>query len=214
MLEEIRLLANVETADEKVFPVVLAGQPELAGRLNAPGLRQLKQRIGLRCVLAPLDVREVGAYISGRVRLAGGVGAALFTREAVIAVHEHSGGIPRVINVICDNVLLSAFATQRRPATREIVEEVSRDFDLVASDKAGDLPPAAPDAPVAPAVTTPPVRAAATNNSPTNDSGSMFESVPATIAPGPHPDAGDPPLFGAYSPKRKFSLFRWRESPQ
>lgn len=209
LLEEIRLLANVETADEKVFPVVLAGQPELAGRLNAPGLRQLKQRIGLRCVLAPLDVREVGAYISGRVRLAGGVGAALFTREAVISIHEHSGGIPRVINVICDNVLLSAFATQRRPATREIVEEVCRDFDLVAS---ATTPSAKPPAPAAKT----PARGhgPAAKTAPANDSDSVFESVPARIAPGPHPEEGERPLFGMSNPKRKFSLFRWRESPQ
>ena len=210
LLEEIRLLANVETADEKVFPVVLAGQPELADRLNAPGLRQLKQRIGLRCVLAPLDVREVGAYIAGRVRLAGGVGATLFTREAVMAIHERSGGIPRVINVICDNVLLSAFATERRPATREIVEEVCREFDL------GQI--ASADAAAEPLVTAPAVAATAKNapaqSTATNDSDSMFENVPAKVTPGPPPQAGDPQMFGEYSTKRKFSLFRWRESHQ
>ncbi len=78
----------------------------------------------------PLDVREVAAYVSGRIRLAGGVSRALFTREAVMAIHEYSGGIPRVINVICDNVLLSAFATSQSPAPRSLVEEVCRDFDI------------------------------------------------------------------------------------
>jgi general secretion pathway protein A len=130
LLEEVRLLANIETVDEKVFPVVLAGQPELATRLNQPELRQIKQRIALRYVLQPLDVREAAAYIAGRIQIAGGVCRNLFTREAVVAIHEYSAGIPRVINVICDNVLLSAFASGRGPATREVVAEVCRDFDL------------------------------------------------------------------------------------
>ncbi len=95
LLEEVRLLANIETPAEKVFPVVLAGQPELAARLNEPGLRQLKQRVALRCRLEPLDVREVAAYVSGRIRLAGGVSRALFTREAVMAIHEYWGDPPR-----------------------------------------------------------------------------------------------------------------------
>ena len=130
LLEEVRLLANIETPAEKVFQVVLAGQPELAGRLNEDGLRQLKQRVALRCSLKPLDLREMAGYISGRIEVAGGVGRSLFTREAVIAIHELSGGIPRVVNVICDNVLLSAFAANQRPASRGLVEDVARDFDL------------------------------------------------------------------------------------
>src|SRR5205823_4911899 len=105
LLEEIRLLANIETTTEKLLPIVLAGQPELADRLNHQSLRQLKQRIGLRCELRPLDLGETGQYITARVRTAGGEASTLFTREAVCIVHERSQGIPRTISVICHNAL-------------------------------------------------------------------------------------------------------------
>jgi general secretion pathway protein A len=130
LLEEIRLLVNIETTAEKMLQVVLAGQPELASNLNALGLRQLKQRIAVRCSVSPLGVEETAAYIAGRIHIAGGVAGHVFTREAVMAVHEHSNGIPRVISVICDNGLLAGFAVARRPVTREMVEEVCRDFDI------------------------------------------------------------------------------------
>src|SRR5688500_2546203 len=130
LLEEIRLLANIETPTEKLLPIVLAGQPELADRLNHPSLRQLKQRVGLRCELRPLDLAETGAYITARVKVAGGTAGSLFTREAVIAIHERSQGIPRVISVICHNSLIGAFARGRKPVTTECVLEVCRDFDL------------------------------------------------------------------------------------
>jgi hypothetical protein len=130
LLEEVRLLVNIETPAEKVFQVILAGQPELALKLNEPGLRQIKQRVALRCTLSPLDVRDAAAYVAGRIRVAGGVAAQVFTREAVMAIHEYSGGIPRVISVICDNALLAAFAAGRRPVTRDMVVDVCRDFDI------------------------------------------------------------------------------------
>ena len=130
LLEEIRLLANIETPTEKLLPLVLAGQPALAARLNEPGLRQLKQRVALRCQIAPLDLRDTAAYIAYRIVAAGGTAAGLFTREAVTMIHTHSAGIPRTINVICDNTLLSAFAVGQRRVDRELVEEVARDFDL------------------------------------------------------------------------------------
>jgi general secretion pathway protein A len=130
LLEEIRLLANIETTTEKLLPIVLAGQPELAERLNHPSLRQLKQRVGLRCQLTPLSLRETGAYITARVSVAGGAASTLFTREAVSLIHERSEGIPRVVSVICHNSLISAFALSRRPVTAEIVREVCQDFDL------------------------------------------------------------------------------------
>ncbi len=130
LLEEIRLMANIETAEQKLLPIVLAGQPELADRLNHPTLRQLKQRVGLRCELRPLDLSETGAYITARVAVAGGTAAHLFTREAVITIHERSQGIPRVISVLCHNALISAFALGRKPVATDIVLEVCRDFDL------------------------------------------------------------------------------------
>lgn len=130
LLEEVRLLVNIETATDKLFQVILAGQPELATRLNQPGLRQIKQRVALRCKLTTLSVSEVAAYVAGRIHVAGGVAAKVFTREAVMAIHSYSGGVPRVISVICDNAMLAGFAANRRPITSETVEEVCRDFDL------------------------------------------------------------------------------------
>jgi general secretion pathway protein A len=110
LLEEIRLLANQETTTRRLLPVVLAGQPELSYRLNETGLRQLKQRVTLRCEVTPFDLRQTAAYIGHRVRVAGGDAGRLFTREAVMLIHERSGGIPRTISVICDNALLTGFA--------------------------------------------------------------------------------------------------------
>lgn len=134
LLEEVRLLANIETPTEKLLPLVLAGQPELASRLNETGLRQLKQRVALRCEVAPLDLGDTAAYIVSRIRTAGGNTTKLFTREAVTLIHEFSRGIPRVINVMCDNALISGFALKRQPVDRDIVAEVSRDFDLTKAE--------------------------------------------------------------------------------
>lgn len=131
LLEEVRLLSNIETSTTKLLNVVLAGQPELANRLNDPNLRQLKQRIGLRCELSPLDFAETAAYIAGRIRIAGGEPAAIFSREAIVAIFEASGGVPRIINVVCDNTLIGAFATQTKPIVRKFVQDVCRDFDLL-----------------------------------------------------------------------------------
>jgi general secretion pathway protein A len=130
LLEEIRLLANIETPLEKLLPVVLVGQPELAERLNEPSLRQLKQRVALRCTLPPLDAAGTAAYIANRVRIAGGDSRKLFTQAAVDMIFERSRGIPRTVSVICDNALVGGFAADVRPVGRDIVHEVCRDFDL------------------------------------------------------------------------------------
>jgi general secretion pathway protein A len=130
LLEEVRLLANFETNEEKLLPVVLVGQPELADRLNHPSLRQLKQRVALRCDLAPLTPAETAVYISQRVARSGGDATTLFTREAVASIHDRSGGVPRTVSVICDNALVNAFASGRSAVTRGVVEEVCRDFDF------------------------------------------------------------------------------------
>ena len=130
LLEEIRLLANIETETQKLLPLVLAGQPELAARLEDPGLRQLKQRVTLRCELKPFELADTAAYISRRITQAGGVPAQLFTRQAITLVHEHSGGIARTINVICDNALVTGMAIGRHPVDAAIVAEVCRDLAL------------------------------------------------------------------------------------
>jgi general secretion pathway protein A len=161
LLEEVRLLANIETATEKLLPLVLAGQPELAARLNDPALRQLKQRVALRCEIAPFELPETAAYIASRIRTAGGEASKLFTREAVMLIHERARGIPRTISVMCDNALLSGLALGKQPVDREIVSEVSRDFDLqreasalpgaVAARPASSGPALVPDADQSPA---------------------------------------------------------------
>jgi general secretion pathway protein A len=135
LLEEVRLLANIETNEEKLLTVILAGQPELARRLNESALRQLKQRVALRCELQPLTFNETAAYIAGRIRAAGGQGARVFTREAVNLIHEKARGIPRTINVLADNALLSGFALEQRPVTRQLVLEACKDFDLGVKDE-------------------------------------------------------------------------------
>jgi general secretion pathway protein A len=130
LLEEIRLLANIEANSEPRMRVVIAGQPELADRLNGPGLGQFKQRIGLRCEVRPLGVKETAAYVAGRIRAAGGAGGQVFTREAVAVICKHSQGFPRLINVIADNSLLGGFAAGQRPVGSEIVREICGDFDI------------------------------------------------------------------------------------
>jgi len=130
LLEEIRLLTNTEGATGNTVAIALVGQPELAERLNEPGLRQLKQRIALRCELQPLDLNETAAYVAARVRVAGGRPDVLFTRDAILTIHEQSLGIPRTISVLCDNALVNGFASDVKPVGRQLVEEVCRDFQL------------------------------------------------------------------------------------
>lgn len=137
LLEEIRLLANIETADEKLLPLVLAGQPELSDRLEDPGLRQLKQRVALRCEITPFQLPETAAYIATRIRVAGGTPSRLFTREGISLIHEYSGGIPRTVSVICDNALVTGMALERQPVDRGIVLEVCRDFRLRGDGESG-----------------------------------------------------------------------------
>jgi general secretion pathway protein A len=144
ILEEIRLLANIETNERKLLSVIMAGQPEVTSLLNDESLRQLKQRVALRCELRPLTLQETAGYIAGRIRSAGGVGAQVFTREAVTLIHERSRGIPRTISVICDNALLTGFAVGQRPVNSSTIREVCRDFDL--GRDAPAEPPAAPTA--------------------------------------------------------------------
>jgi len=143
ILEEIRLLANIETNDRKLLSVIMAGQPELTSLLNNVELRQLKQRVALRCELRPLTLQETAGYVAGRIRSAGGVGAQVFTREAVTLIHERSFGIPRTISVIADNALLTGFAVAQRPVNSATVREVCEDFDL-GGDGSGGRPAANP----------------------------------------------------------------------
>lgn len=130
MLEEIRLLTNLETSTEKLLQIVLSGQPELEQKLKLPELRQLRQRITLRSRTHALTLEETGAYIDQRLKIAGADGTAIFAHEATDIVFKYSKGIPRVINLLCEHSLISAFADQKRPVGPEIVEEVAREFEL------------------------------------------------------------------------------------
>ncbi|MGE3507415.1 MAG: ExeA family protein [Vicinamibacterales bacterium] len=197
LLEEVRLLSNIETSTVKLLNVVLAGQPELANRLNDPNLRQLKQRIGLRCELAPLDYSETAAYIAGRIRIAGGDPAAIFSREAVLAIHEGSGGVPRIVNVICDNTLISAFAAQTKPIVRRFVQDVCRDFDLFGEPGQTIRQASVPMAPSVPVVSVPP----AIGGGVAPASGDEAESAAASG----EPDKTDEP--NAVARRRRLSFF-------
>lgn len=130
LLEEIRLLTNVEASNGRSLAVALVGQPELARRLDEARLRQLKQRVVLRYTLTPLSLKDTAAYISGRVATAGGDATRMFTRDAVVAIHQYSAGIPRVISVMCDNALVNGFASDHKPVAAGIVHEVSRSLAL------------------------------------------------------------------------------------
>ena len=133
LLDEIRLLTNIETSSEKLVTLIIAGQPEIAERLNGAAFRQFKQRIALRCALRPLSLNESVGYIASRIQFAGGAPAAVFTREAVTLIHEYARGIPRTINVLADNALVSGFAAQQRPVRTQLVRDVGIDFDISAS---------------------------------------------------------------------------------
>jgi general secretion pathway protein A len=154
LLEEVRLLSNIETPGQKLLPLVLAGQPELAVRLNLPSFVQLKQRVALRCTLGLLDAAETAAYVTGRLTIAGANGRQIFTREALSAIHQRSGGVPRTIHVICDNALVSGFASGATSIGPEVIRDVCDDFDL---GYAGAAPPeAVQQAPAGTEVRNPP----------------------------------------------------------
>jgi len=129
-LEGLRLLSNLETDQEKLIQIVLMGQPELQTRLGRPSLRQLKQRVALQCRLVPLKDEEVGPYIDFRLRVAGYKGKDLFHRDALRQIAFYSNGIPRLVNIICDNALLCTYARSRKIVSADIIKEVARDLRL------------------------------------------------------------------------------------
>ncbi len=129
VLENVRLLSNFETTRDKLLQILLVGQPELSNRLNASELRQVKQRVALRHQLHPLSLPECRAYIAKRLEIAGG-DITLLTPEAVGAVHSYSGGIPRLINILCDNGLLTAYALRKKRVDTTMISEIGRDLQL------------------------------------------------------------------------------------
>ena len=133
-LEEVRLLSNLETAEDKLLQIILAGQPELDKKLDSVELRQLKQRVALRTQLGALSAKQTQEYIEQRLRIAGADSnaPAIFPEEAVIAVYSYSRGYPRLINTICENALISAYARQSPMVTARIIEDVANEFRLEA----------------------------------------------------------------------------------
>jgi type II secretory pathway predicted ATPase ExeA len=130
VLEEIRLLTNLETSTEKLLQIVLTGQPELEEKLKLPQLRQLRQRITLRCRTAPLSLEETFGYIAERLRIAGANGEPIFSKEAIQSIHLYSYGIPRVVNLLCEHALINAYVDSLRPVPAHMVEDVAREFQL------------------------------------------------------------------------------------
>jgi general secretion pathway protein A len=130
VLEEIRLLTNLETSTEKLLQIVLSGQPELEAKLNHPSLRQIRQRITLRCRTHPLTLEETQAYINLRLRVAGANGNPIFDPEAVSTIHQFACGIPRVVNLLCEHSMISSFADGKKAVDAETITTVAREFDL------------------------------------------------------------------------------------
>src|SRR3984957_19440227 len=130
LLEEIRLMTNVETFTEKLLQIVLVGQPELEQTIKKPQLRQLRQRLTLRARTYPLSLGETQAYVSQRVRIAVSHGEQIFDPQSLAAIYRYSNGIPRVVNLICEHCLVSAFVDQQKTVSASIVDAVARDFDL------------------------------------------------------------------------------------
>jgi general secretion pathway protein A len=184
LLEEVRLLSNIETTTDKLLNVLLIGQPELAERLNESGLRQLKQRVALRWQIRTFSLAETAAYVAGRLRIAGGVPADVFSRDAITTVHRLSNGVPRVINVICDNALIGGFAARMRPVTQALVDDVCRDFDLRSASQSVPVEHQAPAAG--------PAAGLSSDASVREAGGDVASSV----------------NFGPFRPKKRFSFFQ------
>jgi general secretion pathway protein A len=192
LLEELRLLTNTGAEGRASLTLVLVGQPELAARLNDPSLRQLKQRIALRAELTPFTLKETAGYIASRITTAGGRADQVFTRDAVLAIHAASKGLPRVISVLCDNALVTGFAANIRPVGAAIVADVCADFDLPRGSVAQNQRPS-------------PRAAAAPGPAPVSVTP---ENKPAGKPAAPTPAVDDRPMFGESKTPGRFSFFR------
>jgi general secretion pathway protein A len=129
LLEQVRLLSNLETDNRKLLQIVLLGQPELRDRLNNHRLRQLRQRITVRFHLSPLSREEVGQYVQHRLHVSGGNGTPSFTRMAIWRVYRYSKGIPRLVNALCDKSLLAGFVQQRLQIDFSMVGRAIRELE-------------------------------------------------------------------------------------
>jgi len=129
VLEELRILSNLETEREKLFQMILVGQPQLRDKINSPGLEQLKQRISVRFHITPLESDEVVQYIYHRLKVAGSSGDITFSEAALDAIYKYSNGIPRIINKVCDKALLCAYVTETRHIDLSNVEKCIQEIE-------------------------------------------------------------------------------------
>jgi len=133
------MLTNLETFTEKLLQIILVGQPELEQRLKQPQLRQLRQRLTLRAKTHPFNLEETKSYIQQRLRIAGSNGEPIFDSSATVALFRYSMGIPRIINLLCEHCLVSAFVDQKKTVAADVVDSVARDFDLTHGNAAGAM---------------------------------------------------------------------------
>jgi general secretion pathway protein A len=130
VLEEIRLLTNLETSSEKLLQIILSGQPELEEKLKLPQLRQLRQRIMLRCKTSPLTKEQIADYIAERLRIAGAPSTPIFGPKAIETIHMYSLGIPRVVNLLCEHALVNAFTENQHTIDPKIIDDIAKEFQL------------------------------------------------------------------------------------
>jgi general secretion pathway protein A len=129
LLEQVRLLSNLEMDNRKLLQIVLMGQPELRDRLNSPSLRQLRQRITVRYHLSPLSQSEISQYIQHRLRVSGANGAPRFTRPALWRIHHYTGGIPRLVNAVCDKALLAGYVNHTEELDYRVIGKAIRELE-------------------------------------------------------------------------------------
>ena len=141
VLEELRLLSNLETAQAKLLQIVMVGQPELNHLLNLPQLRQLRQRVTVMYHLQPLSLDETREYIQHRLQVAGATRDDLFTADAVQGIYYYARGIPRLVNILCDRALLGAYADEKTQVDRGLVDEVQRELEFPSGRPDGGLAP-------------------------------------------------------------------------
>ena len=139
MLEEIRLLSNLETPTSKLIQIMLVGQPELQALIDQPELRQLRQRIALRHRLRPFDQDEIVEYVNGRLAKAGYTGRGIFNKKALRELFRITEGVPRLINNVCDGALLLGYARQQTSLGPDAIREVAHDLGLVGKDEVEDV---------------------------------------------------------------------------
>ena len=130
VLEQLRILSNLETDKEKLLQIIMVGQLNLQPLLRSPELKQLDQRVSIRYQLKPLTREEMAAYIAHRLQVAGGSHAVSFTPKALQYVHQYTGGIPRLINLVCDRALLGAFSVRSNKVTHDLIERAAETLDL------------------------------------------------------------------------------------